>query len=265
MRTPPALWTYAGLLALLAGCTVVQPARVADSVRLKDNAGIILYRVNCGPGVAWAEFYRSGTKAAGYLASFQRAGALLCTDGVQSKQLTAGTYFIGKIGYETWIEFEEAKAMQFTVTPGKINYIGHIRVPSSKETRDGRNLVLISDPTVADRSEEARNWLTANQPSLQQNYPLVEALAVPVVRAPHGREAGSSSTGTTELRVILELLVAADGSIKDGRIAQSSGHPSVDEAALREAMRAWKVTPHLEAGQAVEKWMNFAVTFRLTD
>lgn len=214
MRTPPAFWTYAGLLALLAGCTV-QPARVADSVRLKDNAAIIVYRMSCGPGVAWAEFYPSGTKAAGYFAGFQRAGALLCTDGVQTKQLTAGTYFIGKIGYETWIEFEEAKAMQFIVAPGKINYIGHIRVPSRNERRDGRNLVLISDPTVADRSEEARTWLTANQPSLQQNYELVEALALAVVRAPHGKDAGSGSKGTTELRAILELLVAADGSIKE--------------------------------------------------
>jgi TonB family protein len=264
MRTPPAFWTYAGLLALLAGCTI-PPARVADSVRLKDDAGIIVYRMNCGPGVAWAEFYQSGANAAGYVASLRRAGALLCVDGVQTKQLTAGTYFIGKIGYETWVEFEEAKAMQFTVAPGKINYIGHIRVPARNEERDGRKLVLISDPTVADRSEEARTWLTANQPSLQQNYELVQALALSVVRVPPGTDTGSSSKGTIELQLMLELLVAADGSVKDGRIAQSSGHPSLDKAALSEAMRSWKLTPHLEEGKAVEKWVNMGVTFRLTD
>ena len=172
-------WIFASVLAVLAGCaSTVRPARVADSVQLQDGEGIIVYRMNCGPGVAWAEFYESGRSAAGYFAGFKRAGALLCPEGLQTKRVKAGTYYLGKIGYQSWIDLEEAKAMQFTVAAGKINYIGHIRIPSTSEKRGTTTVVLISDPEVTDRSVEARIWLAENQPSLKQTYEFVEALAI---------------------------------------------------------------------------------------
>jgi protein TonB len=68
-----------------------------------------------------------------------------------------------------------------------------------------------------------------------------------------------------EATVVLQLLIGVDGRVKEGRVAKSSGHPSLDETALKEAARAWKLTPFVENGAAIEKWGNFQVTFKLTE
>jgi hypothetical protein len=159
---------------LLVGCA--QPARVSDSLSLKDGEGVILYRMSCGPHVAWGEFFRSGEGSAGFFAGLKRAGALLCQEGVQSQRLKAGRYYVGKIGYTSWVNFAEIDAMSFTVAPGKLNYIGHIQLPSNATRDGGRTLVLISDPVVIDKSAEAEAWLTTEQ-SLLRKYEFIKALA----------------------------------------------------------------------------------------
>jgi TonB family protein len=70
---------------------------------------------------------------------------------------------------------------------------------------------------------------------------------------------------TNERTVLLELLVGVDGRVKDGRIAVPSGSPSLDEKALEEAKRAWKLTPAMENGEPKETWGRFTVTFKLVD
>jgi hypothetical protein len=159
---------------LLAGCA--QPARVSDSLRLKDAEGIIVYRMNCGPHVAWGEFYRSGEGSAGFFAGFTRAGALLCQEGVQTQRIKAGRYYIGKIGYTGWIDIAENAAIAFSVTPGKLNYIGHIGLPSSVTRDGGRTVVSVGDPVVSDKSVEAQDWLATEQGALRQ-YEFIKALA----------------------------------------------------------------------------------------
>ena len=175
-------------VAVLAGCA--QPARVPDSVKLKDDEGVIVYRMNCGPHVAWGEFYRSGDGSAGFFAGFKRAGALLCQEGVQTQRLKAGHYFIGKIGYTSWVDIAENEAMTFAVTPGKLNYIGHIRLPSSVQSDGGRTLVLIGDPAVSDKSSEAQSWLGTEQ-DLLGRYEFLNALAQPPEKAGEQRPAAS--------------------------------------------------------------------------
>ncbi len=54
-------------------------------------------------------------------------------------------------------------------------------------------------------------------------------------------------TGTVLLRLVLGL----DGSVSDIAIAQSSGFDRLDKAAL-EAVRRWRWSPTLQAGQAVQ-------------
>ena len=178
-------------VALLAGCA--QPARVPDSVKLKDDEGVIVYRMNCGSHIAWGEFYRSGEGSAGFFAGFRRAGALLCQEGVQTQRLEAGRYFIGKIGYTSWVDLAENEAMTFTVTPGKLNYIGHIQLPSRVQSDGGRTLVLIGDPVVSDRSAEAHSWLTTEQ-DLLGRYEFMKALAQAPVKAGGQRPAANQET-----------------------------------------------------------------------
>ena len=76
---------------------------------------------------------------------------------------------------------------------------------------------------------------------------------------PSSRRAGEAGT------VILEVYVLANGRVGEARVKQSSGHPRLDQAAVREVKRSWRLVPGTENGKAVPMWGQFAVTFKLTD
>jgi periplasmic protein TonB len=95
-------------------------------------------------------------------------------------------------------------------------------------------------PRTAPRSDPRR-------PLSQPEYP------------PSSRRAGEAGT------VILEVLVLENGRVGDARVKQSSGYPRLDEAAVREVKRSWRLVPGTENGKPVQMWGQFAVTFKLTD
>jgi len=76
---------------------------------------------------------------------------------------------------------------------------------------------------------------------------------------PSSRRAGEAVT------VILEVYVLENGRAGDVRVKQSSGFPKLDEAAVREVKRSWRLKPGTENGKPVPMWGQFAVTFKLTD
>ena len=76
---------------------------------------------------------------------------------------------------------------------------------------------------------------------------------------PSSRRAGEAGT------VILEVYVLETGRVGEARVKQSSGFPRLDEAAVREVKRSWRLVPGTENGKAVPMWGQFAVTFKLTD
>ena len=76
---------------------------------------------------------------------------------------------------------------------------------------------------------------------------------------PSSRRAGEAGT------VILEVHVTENGRADDVRVKQSSGFPKLDEAAVREVKRSWRLVPGTENGKPVAMWGQFAVTFKLTD
>jgi protein TonB len=61
----------------------------------------------------------------------------------------------------------------------------------------------------------------------------------------------------------LRILVRADGRVADARVAASSGYPLLDEAAVIEAKRRWRLLPATRGNQAVEDWTSLRVVFRL--
>jgi periplasmic protein TonB len=69
-----------------------------------------------------------------------------------------------------------------------------------------------------------------------------------------------NQTGT----VLLSVLVLENGRVGEVRVDQSSGHPSLDESAAREARR-WKLKPGMRDGVPVAMWKQIPVTFRLKD
>lgn len=94
--------------------------------------------------------------------------------------------------------------------------------------------------TTAPRSDPRR-------PLTQPEYP------------PSSRRAGEAGT------VILDVYVLENGRVGEARVAKSSGFPRLDEAAVREVKRSWRLTPGTEDGKPVAMWGQFAVTFKLTD
>jgi protein TonB len=76
---------------------------------------------------------------------------------------------------------------------------------------------------------------------------------------PSSRRAGETGT------VILEVYVLENGRAGDVRVKKSSGFEKLDEAAVREVKRSWRLKPGTENGKPVPMWGQFAVTFKLTD
>jgi protein TonB len=76
---------------------------------------------------------------------------------------------------------------------------------------------------------------------------------------PGSREAGEEGT------VKLDIHVLEDGRVGNVRLRGSSGFPALDEAAMNEARRSWRLVPGTRNGKPVAMWAPFAVTFKLSD
>jgi TonB family protein len=61
-------------------------------------------------------------------------------------------------------------------------------------------------------------------------------------------------------KVLLELLVGVDGSIKDVKVVKSEPAGVFDDVSI-EAARKWHITPAMEHGVAVEQWVQVPLTF----
>ena len=66
-----------------------------------------------------------------------------------------------------------------------------------------------------------------------------------------------------EGRVVLRVVVSGDGGGRDIRIAESSGTPSLDDAAVQ-AVRGWRFTPAMRSGSVTEDVILVPVVFRLS-
>ena len=119
----------------------------------------------------------------------------------------------------------------------------------------------------------ARNWTI--QPRIEGGQPVEGWVRVPIDFDPDGepepaREGvdhtppppypSAAAAAHQSGRVVLKLLVAADGSVKDV-VVEESEPAGVFDAATIEAARAWKLTPRTEDGEAVEGWVRVPVDF----
>jgi protein TonB len=65
-----------------------------------------------------------------------------------------------------------------------------------------------------------------------------------------------------EGRVVLMVLVSAEGAARSVRIHRGSGYPALDQAAL-EAVQQWKFVPARHGEEAVEDWVLVPLSFHL--
>jgi len=65
--------------------------------------------------------------------------------------------------------------------------------------------------------------------------------------------------------VLLDVLVASDGTAADVRLARSSGHQQLDDSAVRTVRERWRFIPARRDGAAVESRVTVPIRFRLSD
>jgi protein TonB len=73
---------------------------------------------------------------------------------------------------------------------------------------------------------------------------------------PHALDLGLTGT------VLVRALVSPEGDTRETRIWRSSGHPSLDAAAVA-AVRRWAFEPARTGGRPVPAWVEVPVHFRL--
>ena len=61
----------------------------------------------------------------------------------------------------------------------------------------------------------------------------------------------------------IEVYVLPNGRVGDARIVRSTGHPRLDQAALEEARKNWRLIPATRDGVAFAQWHRLRVVFQL--
>lgn len=67
-----------------------------------------------------------------------------------------------------------------------------------------------------------------------------------------------------EGRVMLRVLVQADGTAGEVQVRTSSGFPMLDEAA-RSAVQSWRFNPATSNGKPVAEWYLVPIVFKLSN
>ncbi len=133
----PIIFFLISLMLCFAGCSTAKVYTGTSSMHLKDNEGIVVFRIhNPHAGMEGWYFKKSfgNNWGAEHLLSLH-SDILLATPGrlysVENKQqdqivcivLPKGEYIVDKIGRHSWFDSEK-KMYKFTVQPNKINYAG---------------------------------------------------------------------------------------------------------------------------------------------
>ena len=114
----------------------------------------------------------------------------------------------------------------------------------------------------------------ANSSTLSQSFPVTPSMAT--LSGAADREAGVAY-GSTPLpiyprdaarkglqgTVLLRVLVSSRGSVLQVEIERSSGHTSLDRAALRQVASHWEFIPALRDGEAADAWVKVPLVFTL--
>lgn len=119
-------------------------------------------------------------------------------------------------------------------------------------------------PIATDAGPEPRNTSTSTSPESQ---PTSEPLTEPSFGAAYLRNPAPIYPGVAQQRgwqgtVMLKVHVLASGRPDHVGLASSSGHESLDDAAL-EAVTNWRFTPARRGDQAIDGWVQVPIEFKL--
>ena len=111
--------------------------------------------------------------------------------------------------------------------------------PEIVERQEQTGGSAVVQPLIVGVSEDSRHPLS------QPPYP------------PSAIRAGNE--GTTDI----EIYVLPNGRVGDARIVKTTGFPALDQSALDEAKRKWRLTPATRDGVPFAQWHRLRVTFKL--
>jgi protein TonB len=84
----------------------------------------------------------------------------------------------------------------------------------------------------------------------------------PLTRPPYPqKDVREGNEGSVEL----EVYVMPNGRIGDVRVLKSTGSPTLDQSAVDEAKRRWRMLPAMRDGEAYAQWHRLRVVFDLKD
>ena len=167
-------------LIFTSSCTV---QNIGQKTELSEDEGILITRVYCAPNINWFEFYETGTALSNANHMFvSKAGSSGCSKNssdLKTIRLKAGGYFIGVVGGGRGSGvLSEGRSVSFQVEAGKANYIGDIRINTSKPVDTGFNASTVYFSfSVEDSEQQTIDALNADYPWLLAKYELVTRIA----------------------------------------------------------------------------------------
>jgi protein TonB len=141
----------------------------------------------------------------------------------------------------------ELKPLQPTVVP---------RVDHFPEEPTDTATIYAPVPTTPGTFTDSGDVIAPPQPKVVE--PRIDArrgLSEPFYPPQVIREGGEGT-------VLLSIQILADGRVGEVKLDRSSGHPKLDESAMREAKR-WRFVPGTSDGKPMAMWKQLPVTFRL--
>jgi periplasmic protein TonB len=142
------------------------------------------------------------------------------------------------------------------VTPATIHYTPTDPIPEVPVTPTDPGTTITLPPPVDEvgfsQSSEAEPPAVMTGAAVDPRHPLTQ----PDYPA-------SSIRSAEQGKIALSVLIGTDGRVIDVRVAQSSGFPHLDEAAVKEARAHWRLRPATRNGVPFEQWLNLGVVFRL--
>ncbi len=176
---------------ILAGCVTTPEEEIAQGYTLQADEGFVLASLDCGAGPRMGlKINRSGDpvgvnmpdgRALLPVGNFENVSTLTCeTDGVALIALPRGDYYFGSMVEAKLLgahfNIGEKRSPQFTVQPGKINYIGRFQLgfhrPAPGEPLGNEYALRKSNNFDIDEI-----LFKSQYPIISQKYPLIINLA----------------------------------------------------------------------------------------
>ena len=126
-------------------------------------------------------------------------------------------------------------------------------VPTEAAETENRVLAVVNDhPPVIEDVVPPTRTVQLTGVRMDSRHPLSQP-AYPLSDIRQGNE------GTAEI----EVYVLPNGRIGDVRVIKSAGSPTLDQSAMDEAKRRWRMLPAMRDGEPYAQWHRLKVTFNL--